>query len=460
MSNTPSEEQQRVIDCNDRLIRVQAGPGTGKTFTLLHKIKAILSSNSLLPTQSILFCTYTNALTNNNRKDLKTKLSLDTKQVKTCTLDSFIANMACHLDPDNSHIYQDHETEYQQSAQLIANLFSTQGNAVEHYLELLLERYPYVLIDEIQDIYSRERFKDSSDIGSPKGSFLKCIVRNKSLNQLIVVGDTNQAINSSGSGELDFLKDIKILNLNQSYRNNAFSMSSEDRSIKLEQKIKKLTQELESKNQYTKYGNGEMEFFKRKLNTALDCLNTNVMVLLYPMGHLNQLDVSLEIYETSIILHRNYHGQRPLPQAFYTLLQWYAKQQASVQSFDSQCMPFYRNLKPNVNPLKFKKDVFSALFKEDATVTCVYSAIVNNLKDSEESPDTKSFKLFYEQHTHLHDTPVTAFTKRLLVSTIYSAKGLEADEVFVVLSSNTALSPKLNYVAHTRHKNHLHVIRL
>ena len=47
----PNEEQQRIIDAREGFVVADAGPGTGKTFTMVKRYVSIVTeSDAILPT--------------------------------------------------------------------------------------------------------------------------------------------------------------------------------------------------------------------------------------------------------------------------------------------------------------------------------------------------------------------------------------------------------------------------
>jgi superfamily I DNA/RNA helicase len=56
---TPSPDQQRAIDATEKHVQVVAGPGTGKTTTLIHRVKKLIEVDGVNP-RHILVLTFTN----------------------------------------------------------------------------------------------------------------------------------------------------------------------------------------------------------------------------------------------------------------------------------------------------------------------------------------------------------------------------------------------------------------
>src|SRR5262249_40546781 len=64
-----SAEQQKIVEHTGSPLRVLAGPGTGKTYTIAHRIKYLIESLKVKPEQ-IYAITFTNAAAEGMRKKL------------------------------------------------------------------------------------------------------------------------------------------------------------------------------------------------------------------------------------------------------------------------------------------------------------------------------------------------------------------------------------------------------
>lgn len=90
MSNgviTPNEMQQKAIDILKGQVMLLAGPGTGKTFTVIHRIEKMLS-DGIVPS-SILCLTYSDAAANEMRQRLIKKMGVIASSVDIYTYHSF-----------------------------------------------------------------------------------------------------------------------------------------------------------------------------------------------------------------------------------------------------------------------------------------------------------------------------------------------------------------------------------
>ena len=83
----PNEKQQECINEINGKIMVLAGPGTGKTFTLINRIKNMLLSN--IKPDTILCLTFSDAAANEMRQRLIKELSVVATKVDIYTYHSF-----------------------------------------------------------------------------------------------------------------------------------------------------------------------------------------------------------------------------------------------------------------------------------------------------------------------------------------------------------------------------------
>ena len=87
MALTPNEQQQKAIDILDGSVMLLAGPGTGKTFTVIQRIEHMLA-NGVKPS-SILCLTFSDAAANEMRQRLIKKMGVVASNVDIYTYHSF-----------------------------------------------------------------------------------------------------------------------------------------------------------------------------------------------------------------------------------------------------------------------------------------------------------------------------------------------------------------------------------
>lgn len=128
--------QRRIITGRiDEVMLVLAGPGTGKTFCLVEKLKYILENNPDVDPENILILSYTRAAV----RELKDRLNSEyPSPVDIRTFDSFATNILIRLGKDISGLQYDE----------IINML---GKEITNHPEYL-EEMKHFLVDEIQDL--------------------------------------------------------------------------------------------------------------------------------------------------------------------------------------------------------------------------------------------------------------------------------------------------------------------
>ena len=87
MAITPNEQQQKAIDILEGPVMLLAGPGTGKTFTVIKRIEKMLSEG--IDPLSILCLTFSDAAAKEMRQRLIKKLGVIASGVDIYTYHSF-----------------------------------------------------------------------------------------------------------------------------------------------------------------------------------------------------------------------------------------------------------------------------------------------------------------------------------------------------------------------------------
>jgi superfamily I DNA/RNA helicase len=417
MTKEPTEEQKAIIESEHKYIHVEAGPGTGKTFTLLHRIKWLVDNNKLDSTQKILFVTFTNALTNANRRDLL-KLGEEYQQyVSISTLDAFLFKMVCDLGTQNQiEDAQKFDTEYSKAEKVFNTILS---NMPETYLRLIAKRYPYMLVDEVQDIKK----------GNPK---IKFVCKMSKTNQdLMFVGNANQSIYKGDS--LDLSPVHCKYPLSETFRNLSinyaqYDSNSIDRVIQTEETFE-----------------SEEQLFEKFEILYQDSLFESFFILCTPKCKIEKVKLRYPFF----ITHSDAKGQLSLPQALIESL--YLKQTNKLEKLPSLLHTFRKELKADVSFTLFCSRYFASLLKARTFKDFKEADWMSYLKEN--STQVSGLNSFFDAHEHLDEIPINNFQKKIIVSTIHSVKGLEADVVFLLGTPNT---PNLNYVAKTRHKKHFY----
>jgi superfamily I DNA/RNA helicase len=413
MAKPPTDAQKAIIESEDSYIHVEAGPGTGKTFTLLHRIKWLVENKKLAPTQKILFVTFTNALTNANRRSLL-ELGEDYQQyVSISTIDAFLFKIVRDLgDSDQVAEAQNFDTHY--PTKTFNDILDT---LPEPYLKLIAKRYPYMLVDEVQDIKT----------DTPKIKFICKMSKTKQ--DIMFVGNANQSIYS---GKSLGLAKIPVKHLSKSFRNQneainyaQYTSDDIDQYIQTEETFESVEQ-----------------LFKKFETLYQDSSFQSFFILCDPKSKIEE--IKGKINNPFFITHSDAKGQLSLPQAVIESL--YLKQNDELEKLPSLLQTFKNYLKTDVSFTLFCSRYFNSLLKSQTFQQFQEDAWVKDL--NENATQVKYLMNFFTQHTHLHAIPMRQFHKKIIVSTVHSVKGLEADVVFLIGKP----TGNLNYVAKTRHK--------
>ncbi len=146
-----SLEQQNIISTTEGPILIIAGPGTGKTFTLVKKILYLLIDKKVAP-ESILVTTFTNKAANELKLRITSELSkegviLDTSKLKIGTIHSIAMQI---VDLKNFIVLEDFEQKYF-IYQHLHFFYKIEGF---NYLESILNSSSRDLLSSLQKIFN------------------------------------------------------------------------------------------------------------------------------------------------------------------------------------------------------------------------------------------------------------------------------------------------------------------
>jgi superfamily I DNA/RNA helicase len=444
----PSDEQLTIINCNEKLLDVQAGPGTGKTTTLLNKIKYISDNRLLKPTENILFCSFTNALTSSNLSTLAKDNAIDLSRVRVKTIDSLLVETLCKLNlvEEDKKILLNFNGNYVDSRKKANELIDKKNDDIDFVVNLLVKRYPYILIDEIQDIRSQEE----NGISSPKYKMLEKFYISPFLKQLITVGDNNQSIFNKGGERFQLYNGLK-LRLTQSFRNNSFTDKEPPQLLEDVLNDPKQTELLTQVEL--------IEHIKRNIQE-----NTHKEFMFISPNVIGRLDILVrkDLLSLPVFVYGGgYWGQYALAQAVFNSIFWFNQicNKGGTESLDSILRPFYKFISPSLTPLKFKCRYFQILSTENTSFSSLYFELIEMLNVTSDNHRIKEFQNFYTAHSHLHNFTIKDFRTKFIATTAPSAKGLDADFVYLNChKSGFIRNVNLKYVACTRHKQKFYLV--
>jgi len=167
-----SPEQQAIVEAPPEVrMLVTAGPGTGKTFTLIARLAHLVQTEGLSPGQEILVLSFARAAVSLIRERLAAAGG-DVRFVRAVTFDSFATALLSQIRPDGPWVNEGYDGRIREATKLILEDPEAKSS---------LAQYQHVLIDETQDI-----------VGG-RAEFIKAILLNVP-GGFTVLGDPAQGI--------------------------------------------------------------------------------------------------------------------------------------------------------------------------------------------------------------------------------------------------------------------------
>lgn len=121
---------------------VTAGPGTGKTHVLVHRLLQLVERHDLAPGQEVLVLSFSRAAVREIRQRVATA-GAGAGYVRAFTFDSFATRMLSQFDPDGAWVYEDYDGRIRAAVGLLRDNKEAQEE---------LGGYLHVLVDEVQDL--------------------------------------------------------------------------------------------------------------------------------------------------------------------------------------------------------------------------------------------------------------------------------------------------------------------
>jgi len=139
-----NERQRRAVVRDEQHNRVIAGPGTGKTFSLLARIAYLVEKD--VPPEEILVLSYGRL----SREELDDRLSdqFDVSDIEVRTLHSYGKNVVDRVSPDTVWLLG--ETRLREVNELLGDLRETDADVARHY-------------DEFLDLYRADSFSNDQE---------------------------------------------------------------------------------------------------------------------------------------------------------------------------------------------------------------------------------------------------------------------------------------------------------
>jgi superfamily I DNA/RNA helicase len=140
---TLSAEQLLVVDASPQAqMLVTAGPGTGKTYTLIARLAHLVQSEGLSPGQEILVLSFSRAAVRLIRDRLVAATG-DVRFVRAVTFDSFATALLSEVQPEGAWAEGSYDDRIRSATRLIAEDPEAKDS---------VGQFRQVLIDEAQDL--------------------------------------------------------------------------------------------------------------------------------------------------------------------------------------------------------------------------------------------------------------------------------------------------------------------
>ena len=140
---TLSDEQRKVAQADpDGSQLVLAGPGTGKTHTLIARLVYLIETAGMMPGSEILLLSFSRAAVAEIRKRVVEEGG-DITYVRAITFDSFATRLLSRIDPDGQWVNANYDDRITQATHFIVD----EQRAIDQ-----LRPIRHVIVDEIQDV--------------------------------------------------------------------------------------------------------------------------------------------------------------------------------------------------------------------------------------------------------------------------------------------------------------------
>ena len=429
---TLSDEQKNIInDKNSKAIMILAGPGSGKTKTLVHKIASLILNEDVKP-QNFTMLTFSNSA----KWEFKSRLI------------ELIGSMAFDVEIQTFHSYalnligQSVKKHLDTLDEVIKKAINSLKND-----EITLPFISVLMLDEYQDIN-----QDSFEL-------LKTIYQKyeKDL-RIIAVGDDDQCIMQHSGANVEYINDFRELFKDESF------------------KWYELLTNYRSDKNIVKYSNefiNSLEVrYKTKPLQSISKVNGKVVVLTYSrcesltscvcnlikkeehklktliLAHSNE--EVLEIYSNLKANHINSHYL--LSREAFKL-----KNILELYEFDKLLQEKISNNILTKNDFNECLETISNRYKDSKSLDILYKVVERFLAQTQEYYISQW--IGYIEEISLEDFEQN---EKIIVSTIHKSKGMEFDRVYLLVNMTNKIDDnmkRLYYVGMTRAKHQLYILR-
>lgn len=433
-----SEEQKEIINDKDtKAMMILAGPGSGKTKVLVHKIASLILTEDIKPEQFMML-----TFSKSAKMEFKTRLN------------SLIGALSYDVEIQTFHSY---------ALKLIARVANKENkiileNAIEEATrqinekEITLPHITILVLDEFQDI-NEKSFE-----------FVKAIYKatNEDI-KIIAVGDDDQCIMDFNGAQVNFIDKYK----------KEFGYDEDGNEV---YKQYELLCNFRSKKDIVNYSNDFITKITKRYKTkplysnSLDSGSINIYSFLsknmiIPLIELVKQEKSisniailvktnemvLDIY--SILQDNNIDARYLIERDKFEL-----KNIIELIEFD-KVLNSYLEEEISYKEIYFEKALkfTESKFKNSVNISLLHKIIDKFLNESD------SYKISewisYLEEIRLEDFEI--YNKNIIISTIHKSKGLEFDKVYLLVDGNPINDEekRLFYVGMTRAKDELNIFR-
>ena len=433
-----SEEQKEIINDKDtKAMMILAGPGSGKTKVLVHKIASLILTEDIKPEQFMML-----TFSKSAKMEFKTRLN------------SLIGALSYDVEIQTFHSY---------ALKLIARVANKENkmileNAIEEATrqinekEIILPHITILVLDEFQDI-NEKSFE-----------FVKAIYKatNEDI-KIIAVGDDDQCIMDFNGAQVNFIDKYK----------KEFGYDEDGNEV---YKQYELLCNFRSKKDIVNYSNDFITKVSKRYKTkplysnSLDSGSINIYSFLsrnmiIPLIELikQEKNISniailvktnemvLDIY--SILQDNNIDARYLIERDKFEL-----KNIIELIEFD-KVLNSYLEEEISYKEIYFEKALkfTESKFKNSVNISLLHKIIDKFLNESD------SYKISewisYLEEIRLEDFEI--YNKNIIISTIHKSKGLEFDKVYLLVDGNPINDEekRLFYVGMTRAKDELNIFR-
>lgn len=446
-SSFVSVEQSKIIELNavQRSI-INAGPGTGKTWTLIEKIKYML--NTGVEAENILVLCFSRAAVEVIRNRLeaaaeKDELPLNWHLIDVRTFDSFATYMLAWLQENIPELlpsgYSLEGQNYEQRIRTATKILQTEKD--------MLEEYEHIIVDEVQDL-----------VGSRAEMVLALLSGLPDTCGFTLLGDSCQAL-------YDYLavKDENVMSSDAFYKT-IFHQFRTGNFFKLE---KNYRQGDEFGQMTIPYREAILSEIQENRISSATALNNHLNSSDINLQHVSKKDIDKYTKNGTVGILTRTNGQALQISAWLRTEGIKHQLQKPINSMDLAAWVANVLLLAETDVIDFEEfdSIFSSLYPGYAPKAFRYwEALLSTQRDESkahyEIEDLLKGLLQNSRHPLLFEEPVKA-SDAITVSNIHRAKGREFDSVLVIEDviagmtepeNDDLLEHKVCYVALTRPK--------